>query len=83
MALLACVVGKTVRAQVDPHFSQYYIQPMSMNPAFSAMMVRFGAWVRLASRYETMARGETEPTEQMLALSYSCERVAARSSSIV
>jgi hypothetical protein len=25
MALLACVVGKTVLAQVDPHFSQYYI----------------------------------------------------------
>jgi type IX secretion system PorP/SprF family membrane protein len=35
MALLACVVGKTVQAQVDPHFSQYYIQPMTMNPAFT------------------------------------------------
>ena len=35
MAILACVVGKTVRAQVDPHFSQYYIQPMTMNPAFT------------------------------------------------
>jgi type IX secretion system PorP/SprF family membrane protein len=35
MAILACVFGKTVCAQVDPHFSQYYIQPMSMNPAFT------------------------------------------------
>jgi type IX secretion system PorP/SprF family membrane protein len=35
MALLACITGKTVRAQVDPHFSQYYIQPMTMNPAFT------------------------------------------------
>ncbi len=35
MAILACVVGNTVRAQVDPHFSQYYIQPMTMNPAFT------------------------------------------------
>jgi type IX secretion system PorP/SprF family membrane protein len=35
MALLACVSGKSVHAQVDPHFSQYYIQPMTMNPAFT------------------------------------------------
>ncbi len=35
MVLLACVLGTTVRAQVDPHFSQYYIQPMTMNPAFT------------------------------------------------
>src|SRR5450755_2500475 len=35
MALLACVLGQTVYAQVDPHFSQYYIQPMTMNPAFT------------------------------------------------
>lgn len=35
MALLASVTGVTAHAQVDPHFSQYYIQPMSMNPAFT------------------------------------------------
>jgi type IX secretion system PorP/SprF family membrane protein len=35
MALLACVWGKPLQAQVDPHFSQYYIQPMTMNPAFT------------------------------------------------
>jgi type IX secretion system PorP/SprF family membrane protein len=35
MALLACVAGKSLQAQVDPHFSQYYIQPMTMNPAFT------------------------------------------------
>ena len=26
---------KPCDAQVDPHFSQYYIQPMTMNPAFT------------------------------------------------
>lgn len=35
MALLACVWINSVYAQVDPHFSQYYIQPMTMNPAFT------------------------------------------------
>jgi type IX secretion system PorP/SprF family membrane protein len=35
MALLACVSGNTLYGQVDPHFSQYYIQPMTMNPAFT------------------------------------------------
>ncbi len=35
IALLVCVLGKTSRAQIDPHFSQYYIQPMTMNPAFT------------------------------------------------
>ena len=35
MTLLVCVTGKTLYAQVDPHFSQYYIQPMTMNPAFT------------------------------------------------
>ena len=35
MALVACALGNTVFAQVDPHFSQYYIQPMTMNPAFT------------------------------------------------
>jgi len=35
MALVACVCGNSLYAQVDPHFSQYYIQPMTMNPAFT------------------------------------------------
>ena len=35
MALMASVLGETLQAQVDPHFSQYYIQPMTMNPAFT------------------------------------------------
>ncbi|HCL84477.1 MAG TPA: hypothetical protein DIC22_10910, partial [Chitinophagaceae bacterium] len=35
MILLACVWWGTLSAQVDPHFSQYYIQPMTMNPAFT------------------------------------------------
>jgi hypothetical protein len=33
--LLAAAMGKTSQAQIDPHFSQYYIQPMTMNPAFT------------------------------------------------
>src|SRR5664279_4410645 len=35
MLLLANGLGKTSQAQIDPHFSQYYIQPMTMNPAFT------------------------------------------------
>jgi type IX secretion system PorP/SprF family membrane protein len=35
LSLLGCAFGNTVLAQVDPHFSQYYIQPMTMNPAFT------------------------------------------------
>jgi type IX secretion system PorP/SprF family membrane protein len=33
--LLACFCGTSAHAQIDPHFSQYYIQPMTMNPAFT------------------------------------------------
>ena len=33
--LLAALLSMGVQAQVDPHFSQYYIQPMTMNPAFT------------------------------------------------
>jgi len=35
LALLASFLGNKTCAQVDPHFSQYYIQPMTMNPAFT------------------------------------------------
>jgi type IX secretion system PorP/SprF family membrane protein len=35
LCLLACLMRGTALAQVDPHFSQYYIQPMTMNPAFT------------------------------------------------
>jgi type IX secretion system PorP/SprF family membrane protein len=35
VALLAAVLSIGAQAQVDPHFSQYYIQPMTMNPAFT------------------------------------------------
>lgn len=35
MALLACIWVNSLHAQVDPHFSQYFIQPMTMNPAFT------------------------------------------------
>ena len=32
---LSFVLTNFAKAQVDPHFSQYYIQPMTMNPAFT------------------------------------------------
>jgi type IX secretion system PorP/SprF family membrane protein len=35
LVLLTVILGGTAMAQVDPHFSQYYIQPMTMNPAFT------------------------------------------------
>src|SRR5438270_4542354 len=56
---------------------------MSRKPPFRAMIVNSGAWVFLASRYDTIAKGETEPTEQMLELSYSRARQTAMSSSMV
>lgn len=34
-ALLATLGGKTVQAQVDPHFSQYYVYPSWLNPALT------------------------------------------------
>src|SRR6185312_4605496 len=54
-----------------------------MKPPFSAMIVNCGAWVFLASRYETIARGDTDPTEQILELSYSRDKQAAINSSMV
>src|SRR5947199_9999215 len=33
--LMTTGLVKTTQAQIDPHFSQYYIQPMTMNPAFT------------------------------------------------
>jgi|KBSMisStaDraftv2_1062788.scaffolds.fasta_scaffold04240_2 type IX secretion system PorP/SprF family membrane protein len=33
--LIGLSLCTSVKAQVDPHFSQYYIQPMTMNPAFT------------------------------------------------
>jgi type IX secretion system PorP/SprF family membrane protein len=35
MAMLAVILPWTVKAQVDPHFSQYFIQPMALNPALT------------------------------------------------
>jgi type IX secretion system PorP/SprF family membrane protein len=33
--ILICTLHTTLNAQVDPHFSQYYLQPMSLNPALT------------------------------------------------
>ncbi len=35
MALLAGGLNNAAQAQVDPHFSQYFIQPMNLNPALT------------------------------------------------
>jgi len=35
IVFLICFLTRNASAQVDPHFSQYYIQPMTMNPAFT------------------------------------------------
>lgn len=35
IALLACGMDNAAVAQVDPHFSQYFIQPMNVNPALT------------------------------------------------
>src|SRR5690349_16301946 len=54
-----------------------------MKPPFNAMIVNSGACVFLASKYETIANGDTDPTEQILELSYSRDKETAMSSSIV
>jgi type IX secretion system PorP/SprF family membrane protein len=33
--IAACLAGSTIRAQVDPHFSQYYVYPAWLNPALT------------------------------------------------
>src|SRR5260221_14431713 len=35
LCLLAAVSGNTLQAQVDPHFSQYYVYPSWLNPALT------------------------------------------------
>ena len=35
MFVTACIMQQVARAQVDPHFSQYYIHPMTLNPALT------------------------------------------------
>ena len=35
MLILACLFSSSMRAQVDPHFSQYYVYPSWLNPALT------------------------------------------------
>lgn len=35
LLIVACLAGTVVRAQVDPHFSQYYVYPAWLNPALT------------------------------------------------
>ncbi|MFT3705159.1 MAG: PorP/SprF family type IX secretion system membrane protein [Agriterribacter sp.] len=36
--MVGCISALKVSAQVDPHFSQYYIQPATLNPALTGAM---------------------------------------------
>lgn len=36
--IAGCMLMQFVQAQVDPHFSQYYIQPSTLNPALTGAM---------------------------------------------
>jgi type IX secretion system PorP/SprF family membrane protein len=38
LALLLVAVMSTIKAQVDPHFSQYYANPLWLNPALTGVM---------------------------------------------
>src|SRR5208282_2299571 len=35
LILLTSLVGREGYGQIDPHFSQYYIHPMTLNPALT------------------------------------------------
>jgi type IX secretion system PorP/SprF family membrane protein len=48
LLLCALVAGKQVRAQVDPHYTQYYMYPQYLNPALTGA---FDGSVRLTGIY--------------------------------
>ncbi|NIG56629.1 PorP/SprF family type IX secretion system membrane protein [Chitinophaga sp. Cy-1792] len=60
--LLAALKVQSGYAQVDPHFSQYYMYPMSLNPALTGLMdgdyrvsaIYRSQWGSVASPYSTV-----------------------------
>lgn len=50
LLIVACMAGTAVRAQVDPHFSQYYVYPAWLNPALTGA---FDGDYRISGIYRT------------------------------
>jgi type IX secretion system PorP/SprF family membrane protein len=58
LLLLAIMSEKTVQAQVDPHFSQYYVYPSWLNPALTGA---FDGNYRVAGIYRSQWGNVTSP----------------------
>ena len=58
--ILACVLGSSIQAsaQVDPHFSQYYVYPSFLNPALTGA---FDGSYRVAGIYRSQWGSVTSP----------------------
>jgi len=72
--LLQLVIVSQVKAQVDPHFSQYYAYPLWLNPALTGVIdgnARITAnyknqWATINHAYQTTAlSADFRPTEQV------------------
>jgi type IX secretion system PorP/SprF family membrane protein len=50
LLIAACFSGKALRAQVDPHFTQYYVYPAWLNPALTGA---FDGDYRISGIYRT------------------------------
>lgn len=58
LLLLAAATGQGIKAQVDPHFSQYYVYPAWLNPALTGA---FDGDVRVAGIYRSQWGNITSP----------------------
>jgi type IX secretion system PorP/SprF family membrane protein len=56
--VLLLVMGKNVTAQVDPHFSQFYVYPSYLNPALTGV---FDGTYRVSGIYRNQWSGITTP----------------------
>ena len=62
MMLLACLVKENLHAQVDPHFSQYYVYPSWLNPGLTGAFdgqyrvsgIYRNQWSNVGSPFSTM-----------------------------
>jgi type IX secretion system PorP/SprF family membrane protein len=72
--LLQCVIVSQLKAQIDPHFSQYYAYPLWLNPALTGVMngdTRINAnfkdqYATVNNAYETGAiSADIRPTNRM------------------
>jgi type IX secretion system PorP/SprF family membrane protein len=76
LLLLACV--NKVRAQIDPHFSQYYAYPLWLNPALTGVIdgdARITAnvkdqWASVPNAYKTAAFSGDFRTSEKVALGF-------------